>query len=391
MRADRRPGRDQRHERDRLGAAEPLADARARRPRAGDALGPGLAAGDRPRAVRAPAGQARRDRRRRRPRSPGWSTRRCDVARAPAHRARRSSTSRSTSCSWRPTARGAGDVAGAARAARADGGALDRARGAAARRRAAGDHGRHEPLLGPRRGRAARARRGARASRCSSTASRAAACPPTTSCSSRARAATGAEGRRRRARHRRADGLPARLRRRLRRGDRDRRDRRRRARARAPARRSPPSSTATSPETLRGARPAGGAGHRARGSASCAAIETEKRAAEREQLRDDRAPLHPMRVYGELAAGARPRRDRRRRRRRLRLLRRAASSTPTSPGCWLDPGPFGCLGCGPGLRARGQARAPRPPGRAAARRRRVRLLAGWSSTRWPATASTSSA
>ena len=35
-----------------LGAAEPLADARARRPRARDALGPGLAAGDRPRPVR---------------------------------------------------------------------------------------------------------------------------------------------------------------------------------------------------------------------------------------------------------------------------------------------------------------------------------------------------
>ena len=55
------PGRDQRDERDRLGAAEPLADGRARRPRARVALGPGLAAGDRPRAVRAPADQARRD------------------------------------------------------------------------------------------------------------------------------------------------------------------------------------------------------------------------------------------------------------------------------------------------------------------------------------------
>ena len=61
------------------------------------------------------------------------------------------------------------------------------------------------------------------------------------------------------------------------------------------------------------------------------------------------------------------------------------------PGCWLDPGPFGCLGSGPGLRARGEARAPRPPGRAAARRRRVRLLRAWSSTRSAATASTSSA
>ena len=36
-----------------LGAAEQLADARARRARAGHALGPGLAAGDRPRPVRA--------------------------------------------------------------------------------------------------------------------------------------------------------------------------------------------------------------------------------------------------------------------------------------------------------------------------------------------------
>ena len=48
--ADRRPGRDERHERGGLGAAERLADARPRRPRAGDALGPGLAAGARPRA-----------------------------------------------------------------------------------------------------------------------------------------------------------------------------------------------------------------------------------------------------------------------------------------------------------------------------------------------------
>ena len=63
VRADGRPGRDERHERARLRAAEPLADARARRPRARDALGPGLAAGDRPRPVRAPAGQARHDRR----------------------------------------------------------------------------------------------------------------------------------------------------------------------------------------------------------------------------------------------------------------------------------------------------------------------------------------
>src|SRR3954468_17304242 len=77
------------------------------------------------------------------------------------------------------------------------------------------------------------------------------------------------------------------------------------------------------------------------------AVETEKRAAEREQLEDPRAPLHPMRVYGELA----------------QLLDRDAIVVGDGgdfvsfagrvmdtyqPGCWLDPGPFGCLGCGPG-------------------------------------------
>ena len=49
------PGRDQRDERAGVGPAEPDADGRARRPRAGAALGPGVAAGDRPRPVRAPA------------------------------------------------------------------------------------------------------------------------------------------------------------------------------------------------------------------------------------------------------------------------------------------------------------------------------------------------
>jgi acetolactate synthase-1/2/3 large subunit len=76
-------------------------------------------------------------------------------------------------------------------------------------------------------------------------------------------------------------------------------------------------------------------------------IETEKREAEREQLTDDRAPLHPMRVYGELA----------------QLLDRDAIVIGDggdfvsfagrvvdsyNPGCWLDPGPYGCLGSGPG-------------------------------------------
>jgi acetolactate synthase I/II/III large subunit len=81
--------------------------------------------------------------------------------------------------------------------------------------------------------------------------------------------------------------------------------------------------------------------------ASLRAEESEKRAGEREQLTDDRAPLHPMRIYGELAD----------------LLDRNAVIVGDGgdfvsyagrvvdsyePGCWLDPGPFGCLGSGPG-------------------------------------------
>ncbi len=76
-------------------------------------------------------------------------------------------------------------------------------------------------------------------------------------------------------------------------------------------------------------------------------IETEKRASEQEQLSDARAPLHPMRVYGELA----------------QVLDRDAIVIGDggdfvsfagrvvdsyNPGCWLDPGPYGCLGSGPG-------------------------------------------
>ncbi len=75
--------------------------------------------------------------------------------------------------------------------------------------------------------------------------------------------------------------------------------------------------------------------------------ETEKRAAEVSELTDSRAPLHPMRIYGELA----------------QLLDRDAIVIGDGgdfvsfagrlidsylPGCWLDPGPFGCLGSGAG-------------------------------------------
>jgi acetolactate synthase-1/2/3 large subunit len=77
------------------------------------------------------------------------------------------------------------------------------------------------------------------------------------------------------------------------------------------------------------------------------AAEVERRAAEDAELADSRAPLHPMRVYGELA----------------QLLDRDAIIVGDGgdfvsfagrvidsfePGCWLDPGPFGCLGSGLG-------------------------------------------
>ncbi len=77
------------------------------------------------------------------------------------------------------------------------------------------------------------------------------------------------------------------------------------------------------------------------------AAEDALRAGEHELLADERAPLHPMRVYAELGA----------------LLDRDAIVIGDGgdfvsyagrmidsyrPGCWLDPGPFGCLGSGPG-------------------------------------------
>jgi acetolactate synthase-1/2/3 large subunit len=76
-------------------------------------------------------------------------------------------------------------------------------------------------------------------------------------------------------------------------------------------------------------------------------VEAEKREAERAELNDDRSPLHPVRVYRELAE----------------VLDRDAIVVGDGgdfvsyagrfvdtyrPGCWMDPGPFGCLGAGPG-------------------------------------------
>ena len=75
--------------------------------------------------------------------------------------------------------------------------------------------------------------------------------------------------------------------------------------------------------------------------------ETERRAGERAERADDRSPLHPMRLYAELGE----------------VLDRDAIVVGDGgdfvsyagrvidsfePGCWLDPGPFGCLGSGPG-------------------------------------------
>ncbi len=77
------------------------------------------------------------------------------------------------------------------------------------------------------------------------------------------------------------------------------------------------------------------------------AQEDQKRATELGELQDQRAPLHPMRIYGELAG----------------MLDRDAIVVGDGgdfvsyagrvvdsfdPGCWVDPGPFGCLGSGPG-------------------------------------------
>jgi acetolactate synthase-1/2/3 large subunit len=77
------------------------------------------------------------------------------------------------------------------------------------------------------------------------------------------------------------------------------------------------------------------------------ATETGARDREQADLTDDRSPLHPMRVYAELAP----------------LLDRDAIIVVDAgdfgsyagrvidsyvPGAWLDSGPFGCLGSGPG-------------------------------------------
>ena len=93
---------------------------------------------------------------------------------------------------------------------------------------------------------------------------------------------------------------------------------------------------------------------------SLRSIETEKRQAEAAELTDDRTPLHPMRIYGELA----------------RVLPRNAIVIGDGgdfvsyagrlidsfqPGCWLDPGPYGCLGSGPGYALAAKLARPEQP------------------------------
>jgi acetolactate synthase-1/2/3 large subunit len=94
--------------------------------------------------------------------------------------------------------------------------------------------------------------------------------------------------------------------------------------------------------------PAGGAVSEREGwIAALRGVEAARRMGEEAELADNRAPLHPMRVYAELA----------------KVLDRDAVVVGDGgdfvsyagrvvdsyePGCWVDPGPFGCLGSGLG-------------------------------------------
>jgi acetolactate synthase-1/2/3 large subunit len=100
--------------------------------------------------------------------------------------------------------------------------------------------------------------------------------------------------------------------------------------------------------TLAALREAAGAGDRSRAwLEQLGNVERERREAERVELEDSRSPLHPVRVYKELGE----------------VLDRDAIVVGDGgdfvsyagryidtyePGCWMDPGPFGCLGAGPG-------------------------------------------
>ena len=77
-------------------------------------------------------------------------------------------------------------------------------------------------------------------------------------------------------------------------------------------------------------------------------VETEKRAAEEARLHRRPLAAAPDAPVPRAGRRARPRRDPDRRRRRLRLLRRPGRRHLPSRAAGWTPGPFGCLGCGPG-------------------------------------------
>ena len=373
------PGRDERDERDGLGAGQPLADGRARRPRAGAALGAGLAAGDRPRAVRAAADASSRRRRESTAEIPGLVDEAFAAALRAARRARRSWTSRWTTCSWRraepedaPSRRGRRGASRGAPTARRSNAPPSCCAGAERPVIMAGTdlywgHG-EQALLelaetlripvflnGLARG-----------------------CVPADHelffSRARSQALKGADVAL-------VIGVPMDFRLGfggvVRRGHRDRRDRRRPSPSAATRGRSRPSCYGALAQTL--ARPARGRRRRRR----CASERWIARAARGR----DRAARRPSGPSSRTTA---------RRCTRCGCTRSSAEVLDRDaivigdggdfvsyagrvidsyqPGCWLDPGPFGCLGTGPGLRAGGEARAPRAPGRAAARRRRLRLL-----------------
>jgi acetolactate synthase I/II/III large subunit len=86
-------------------------------------------------------------------------------------------------------------------------------------------------------------------------------------------------------------------------------------------------------------------------------VEAAKRAGERDLLEADSDPIHPVRIYGELR----------------KVLDRDAVVIGDGgdfvsyagrfvdshrPGCWLDPGPYGCLGTGMGYSIAGRLARP---------------------------------
>ncbi len=155
-------------------------------------------------------------------------------------------------------------------------------------------------------------------------------------------------------------------------GSADGRPRRRRRVAAGGARRRARRSPATSPPRSRGLAEHAGAADHESWIAELRAAEEAARAAEAPLLAAGDGPIKPTRVYGEL---------------RQRLARDAVVICDGGdfasyagkyvevfePGCWLDTGPYGCLGNGLGYSI--AARVARPDAQivAAARRRRRRV------------------